>query len=78
MASNEGLSVTAVVMSIIAVSIGVVLIGSLLSPLAYDVMTDLSTNYGSDGASWSSLVGVVVIMSILGLIIVAVNTYTKK
>lgn len=78
MASSDGLSVTAVVMSIIAVSIGVVLIGSLLSPLAYDVMTDLSTNYGTDGASWSTLVGVVVIMSILGLIIVAVNTYTKK
>ena len=74
MASDAGLSINSVVISVIAVAIGVVLIGSLLAPLASDVMTDLNAY----DATWSQLVGVVVVVSILGLIIIAVNTYTKK
>ena len=76
MASN-GLSINSVVITIIAVAIGLVMIGSLLAPTAVNVMSDL-TDLGGDGASWANLVGVVVIVSILGLIIVAVNEYTKK
>lgn len=76
MASN-GLSINSVVITIIAVAIGLVMIGSLLAPTATDVMTSL-TSLGDDGANWANLVGVVVIVSILGLIIVAVNQYTKK
>ena len=53
------------------------MIGSLLAPIAVDVMADLA-DMGTDGATWASLVGVTVIMSILGLIIVAVNNYTKR
>lgn len=74
MASDAGLSINSVVISVIAVAIGVVLIGSLLAPLASDVMTDLS----AIDATWAQLVGVVVVVSILGLIIIAINTYTKK
>ena len=76
MASN-GLSINSVVITIIAVGVGLVLIGSLLAPTANNVMADL-VDLGGDGASWANLVGVVVIVSILGLIIVAVNEYTKK
>ena len=75
--AGNGLSINSVVITIIAVAVGLVLIGSLLAPTANDVMGDLA-NLGDDGASWANLVGVVVIVSILGLIIVAVNEYTKK
>lgn len=72
------LSVNSVVMTVIAVAIGLVMIGSLLAPIASDVMSDMVTNFGDDGATWASLVGVTVVISILGLIIVAVNNYTKR
>lgn len=75
--ASSGLSINSVVITIIAVAVGLVLIGSLLAPTATSVMAKL-TDLGSDGASWANLVGVVVIVSILGLIIVAVNEYTKK
>lgn len=75
--ASSGLSINSVVITVIAVAIGVLMIGSLLAPVATDVMADL-TDLGGDGASWANLVGVVVIVSILGLIIVAVNQYTKK
>ena len=77
MASTGGLSINSVVITIIALAIGIVLIGSLLSPIATDVMADM-TKLGDDGATWANLVGVVVIMAVLGLVIVAVNNYTKK
>lgn len=75
--ASAGLSINSVVITIIAIAIGIVMIGSLLAPQAVSVMSDL-TALGSDGASWANLVGVVVVVAILGLIIVAVNQYTKK
>lgn len=75
--AGNGLSINSVVITVIAVAIGVLMIGSLLAPVATDVMADL-TALGGDGASWANLVGVVVVVAILGLIIVAVNQYTKK
>lgn len=71
------LSINGTVMTIVAIAIGLVTIGSVLAPIASDVMSDLSANYGDDGATWASLVGVVVLLSILGLVIVAVNGYTN-
>lgn len=75
--ASSGLSINSVVITIIAIAIGIVMIGSLLSPIAVDTMASM-TDLGGDGATWANLVGVVVIMAILGLIIVAVNQYTKK
>lgn len=75
--ASAGLSINSVVITIIAIAIGIVMIGSLLAPTAVSVMGDL-TLLGDDGASWANLVGVVVVVAILGLIIVAVNQYTKK
>lgn len=71
------LSINGTVMTIVAIAIGLVTIGSVLAPIATDVMDDLAENYGDQGATWASLVGVVVLLSILGLVIVAVNGYTN-
>ena len=74
---NMALSINGTVITIVAIAIGLVTIGSVLAPIATDVMDDLTENYGDQGASWASLVGVTVVISILGLIIVAVNGYTN-
>lgn len=78
MASSGGLSINSVVITIIALAIGIVLIGSLLAPVANDVMTKMIEDLGESGGTWANLVGVVVIVSIIGLIVVAINNYTKK
>lgn len=75
--SYMALSINGTVMTVVAIAIGLVTIGSVLAPIATDVMDDLTTNYGDQGATWASLVGVVVLLSILGLVIVAVNGYTN-
>lgn len=75
--ASSGLSINAVVITIIAVTVGVVLIGSLLAPIATNVMADMEL-LGSDGATWANLVGVVVILSVISLIVVMVNNYTKN
>lgn len=72
------LSVQSVTMAVLAVAIGLILIGSLLAPIATDVMTQLTTGGYEDGATWANLVGVTVVVSILGLIIVAINQYTRR
>lgn len=79
----SGLSINQVAITIVAIAIGLVLIGSLLAPVASDVMSALTaTNDGvavyENGESWSSLIGVVVIVSIIGLVVVAINSYTKN
>lgn len=81
--ANNGLSINNVVLSVLAVTIGCILIGSLLGPICMDTMDTLIALDGAeatsgDGHTWANLVGIVVVMSILGLIIVAVNSYTKN
>lgn len=77
------LSINGVTTTVVALAIGLVMIGSLLAPIAQDVMDTLTHETGgvadfSEGATWASLVGVVVLFCILGLVIVAVNNYTKS
>lgn len=72
------LSINNTVMAVIAVAIGLVLIGSLLAPIASDVMLQLVDVNSEEGKTWADLVGITVIMSILGLVIVAVNSFTKR
>lgn len=81
----SGLSINQVAITIVAIAIGLVLIGSLLAPVASDVMAQLTatipgttTPVYKNGDSWSSLIGVVVIVSIIGLVVVAINSYTKN
>lgn len=78
-----GLSINGVTTTIVALAVALVMIGSLLAPVAQDVMSTLEHETGGipdfeDGAAWASLVGVVVLFCILGLVIVAVNGYTKS
>lgn len=77
------LSINGVTTTVVALAIGLVMIGSLLAPIAQDVMDDLTHETGgvadfTEGATWASLVSVVVLFCILGLVIVAVNNYTKS
>ena len=83
----SGLSINQVALTIVAISIGIVLIGSLLAPVASDVMAQLTATTIVDGnvvalyeegESWAKLIGVVIIVAIIGLVVVAINSYTKK
>lgn len=76
------LSINGTVTTVIAVAIGLVMVGSLLAPIAQDVMDTLTHETGgvpdfTQGATWASLVGVLVLFCIIGLLIVAVNGYTN-
>ena len=77
------LSINGTVTTVIAVAIGLVMVGSLLAPIAQDVMDQFTHETGgiadyTNGATWASRVGVCVLFCILGLVIVAVNNYTKS
>lgn len=69
------MEIRTVVTTIVAVTLGVMLCGSLLIPIASDVMDDL-TEAGED--AWSSMVGVVVLVSLVSLVVVALYSYTEK
>jgi len=76
------LSINGTVMTIVAVAIGLIMIGSVLAPVAQDVMDQFTHETGgvpdfTNGATWASLVGVLVLFAILGLLIVCVNGYTN-
>lgn len=64
-----------VVMSIVSITVGIILVGSLLAPQAQEVMKDL-TNIGEGG--WAAMVGVTVIMVIISLILIAVLGFSSK
>lgn len=68
------MEVRTVVTTIVAVTIGVMLTCSLLIPTAQDEMEKL-TQQGLD--SWSSLVGLVVVVTLISLVVVALYSYTK-
>lgn len=69
------LTVNSVVLTVIALAIGIVLIGDLLVPQAVSVMDGLKASEAT--ASWANLIGVVVVVSILGLVVLAINQYTS-
>ena len=69
------LTVNSVVLTVIALAIGIVLIGDLLVPQAVSVMDGLKASETT--ASWASLIGVVVVVWILGLVVLAINQYTS-
>lgn len=63
-----------VIMSILAVALGLLLIANLLIPIADSAIDTLN----GVNPMWGTLAGVVVIVSIIGLIVVAINGYMKK
>lgn len=76
------LSINGTVTTVVAVAIGLVMIGSLLAPIAQDVMDDFTHETGgvpdfTNGQTWASMVGICVLFCILGLVLVAVSSYTN-
>lgn len=68
------MDVSSVVMTVVAVTIGVLLIGNLLIPQVSSVMADLEETH----SDWAALFGVVVICSIVGLVAVALYAFKGK
>lgn len=62
------------IMSILCVAIGLTLIANLLVPIADSAIETLT----GVNPMWGTLAGVVVIVSIVGLIVVAIQGYMKK
>lgn len=62
------------IMSILAVAVGLILIANLLVPIADSSIETLN----SINPTWGTLAGVVVIVSIIGLIVVSINGYMRK
>lgn len=68
------MEVRTVVTTIVAITIGVLLIGNLLVPQAQEVIDSLNE---SGQENWGMLVGVVVLVSIISLVVVALYAYDK-
>ena len=62
-------------MTIVAITVGVLLVGTLLVPQAQEVIDSLTS---SGQGSWASLIGVVVMVSIIGLVLIAVYGFSDK
>ena len=65
------MDVSSVVLSVIAVTVGVMLIGTLLIPQVDIVVGNITT----DHKDWADLLSVVVICSIIGLVAVALYAF---
>lgn len=66
------MDVRSVVITVTATTIGVVLVGELLIPVAADEI-ELLTDAGQ--TSWASLIGVVVTISIISLVLISINGF---
>lgn len=67
------MEIKTVVTTIVAVTIGVMLVGSLLVPMASGVIDDLQAEH----PEWAALVSLVVTITIIGIVIVGLYVYTK-
>lgn len=74
------MDVSSVVMTVISVTIGVMLIGTLLIPQAVSLMDKLNSDTDKIGghSDWANLLGVVVICSIIGLVAIALYAFKSK
>ena len=74
---NCGIStmdVSSVVLTVIAVTVGVMLIGTLLIPQVDTVVNQIKT----DHKDWADLLSVVVVCSIIGLVAVALYAFKSS
>lgn len=62
------------VMTVVSVTVGVILVGSLLVPECAQVISDLQT----DHPEWAALVSLVVTITIIGLVVAAMYMYTQS
>lgn len=70
------MDVRGTVITIVSVTIGVVLCGSLLIPIATDVVGDL--NEDPETKQWGTLISLTVTLTILGIVVAALYMYTSS
>lgn len=80
MALNNASQIT---LTIVTLAVSLVVISSVLAPVAQDVIDDFTAKENGspvyeNGETWAGLVGIVVLLSILALVLVAINGYTKS
>ena len=68
------MDVRTTVLTIISVTIGIILVGSLLIPMASSTIEDLQ----ADHPEWATLVSLTVTITIIGLVVAALYMYTSK
>lgn len=69
------MDVRTTVMTIISVTLGVILVGSILVPQSASVIDDLIKDGHDD---WASLVSLVVTITIIGIVVAALYMYTSS
>jgi len=69
------MDVRTTVMTIISVTLGVIMVGSVLVPQSVTVIDDLTEEGHSD---WAGLVSLVVTITIIGIVVAALYMYTSS
>ena len=69
------MDVRSTVITIVSVTIGVILVGSLLVPQASSVISGLQEQ---DHGDWASLISLVVTITIIGIVVAALYMYTSS
>ncbi len=69
------MDVRTTVMTIISVTLGVIMVGSVLVPQSVTVIDDLNDEGHSD---WAGLVSLVVTITIIGIVVAALYMYTSS
>ena len=69
------MDVRTTVMTIISVTFGVIMVGSVLVPQSVTVIDDLNDEGHSD---WAGLVSLVVTITIIGIVVAALYMYTSS
>lgn len=69
------MDVRSTVITIVSVTIGVILVGSLLVPQASSVIEKLQNE---DHGDWAGLVSLVVTITIIGIVVAALYMYTSS
>ena len=70
------MDVRGTVITIVSVTIGVVLCGSLLIPIATETVSDL--NADPETKQWGTLISLTVTLTILGIVVAALYMYTSS
>ena len=68
------MDVRTTVLTIVSVTVGIILVGSLLIPQAAQVIDGLT----ADHPEWAALVSLVVTITIIGIVVAALYMYTSS
>lgn len=71
------MDINSTVLTVVSIAIGVILVAELLIPIAQNEIDILNATEGMD-PTWASLIGVVVTLSIVSLLLVAINGFMGR